>query len=299
MTALVEVRRLLHVNYNCVDIDVLERWYTELFALKTVMRTETDAGDATAFGLQLLTASSTIFLYDHRGARRTSSLELVHWTSPPTFGRAYPNPWDHGIQSVAYSAPDLDEVERKIGQLGGRVLRRRDDVLLAKDPEDVTVEIYSTGSLEPEQLHLRLSVHDLAKSADWWAKLGFQPAERTPAVPAAELWPDEPDHTVDNEIALVGTDDPTLSIVLTSWDGPPPIGPSYGAPFHQGLYRMAMAVDDVHAAYAALMVLGIPRQPTYTFAMPGTKLTHGLTILFIRDPDGILVELVDRPRQPG
>jgi len=37
-------------------------------------------------------------------------------------------------------------------------------------------------------------------------------------------------------------------------------------------------------------------QPPYTFAMPGTKITEGLTILFIRDPDGILVELVERSR---
>ena len=59
---------------------------------------------------------------------------------------------------------------------------------------------------------------------------------------------------------------------------------------------MAMAVDDIHATHAALLAAGATRQPPYTFQLPGTKLTDGLTILFIRDPDGILVELVDRPR---
>jgi catechol 2,3-dioxygenase-like lactoylglutathione lyase family enzyme len=59
---------------------------------------------------------------------------------------------------------------------------------------------------------------------------------------------------------------------------------------------MAMAVDDIEATYRALMSAGVPRQPPYTFQLPGTKLTDGLTIMFIRDPDGILVELVDRPR---
>jgi catechol 2,3-dioxygenase-like lactoylglutathione lyase family enzyme len=44
------------------------------------------------------------------------------------------------------------------------------------------------------------------------------------------------------------------------------------------------------------MEFGVPRVPPYTFQLPGTKLTDGLTILFIRDPDGILVELVERPR---
>jgi catechol 2,3-dioxygenase-like lactoylglutathione lyase family enzyme len=68
-------------------------------------------------------------------------------------------------------------------------------------------------------------------------------------------------------------------------------------PFHQGLYRMAIAVDDVHAAYASLREAGIAKQPPYTFHLPGTPLTDGLTIIFLRDPDGILVELVERPRQ--
>ena len=67
-------------------------------------------------------------------------------------------------------------------------------------------------------------------------------------------------------------------------------------PYHQGLYRMAMAVDDIDVTYRALISVGVPRQPPYTFELPGTKLTDGLTIMFIRDPDSILVELVDRPR---
>jgi hypothetical protein len=57
-----------------------------------------------------------------------------------------------------------------------------------------------------------------------------------------------------------------------------------------------MAVDDVHEAYAALRAEKLATQPPYTFQLPGTKITEGLTILFIREPNGILVELVNRPR---
>ncbi len=95
---------------------------------------------------------------------------------------------------------------------------------------------------------------------------------------------------------MVATDDPSFGLLLTTWSGPEPTGPTYGVPFHQGLYRMAMAVDDIRATYDSLLRAGIPRQTPYTFQLPGTPLTDGLTILFIRDPDGILVELVDRPR---
>ena len=100
------------------------------------------------------------------------------------------------------------------------------------------------------------------------------------------------------ERGLVGTDDPTFGILLTTWSGPTPIAPTYGMPYHQGIYRIAMAVDDINATFSALDQAGVARQRPYTFQLPGTKLTDGLTMMFIRDPDGILIELVDRPRQP-
>lgn len=83
---------------------------------------------------------------------------------------------------------------------------------------------------------------------------------------------------------MVATDEKSFALIFETWDGPMPIGPTYGAPFHQGLYRMAMAVDDVHAAWRSLAEAGMAVQPPYTFAMPGTKITDGLTILFIRVP---------------
>ena len=67
-------------------------------------------------------------------------------------------------------------------------------------------------------------------------------------------------------------------------------------PFHRGLFRMALAVDDILEAHAELTRRGVARQLTHTFQLPGTKLTEGLTILFMRSPDGVIVELVGRPR---
>jgi hypothetical protein len=37
-------------------------------------------------------------------------------------------------------------------------------------------------------------------------------------------------------------------------------------------------------------------QPPARFQLAGTPITEGLAILFIRDPDKVLVELVERPR---
>ena len=295
MGSIVEVRRLLHTNYNCVDVAALERWYSELFSMQAVMRAESDDTSGVPFGLQMDNAHRAVFLYDHRGARRITSLELVQWVDPPTIGRPYPNPWDHGIQALGFVVPDLGAAEARVGRLGGSVFRRGENWLLVKDPEGVNVEIYEVDG-PAEHRHLRVVVHDLAKTADWWACLGFEPVPGAVLVPGEELWSGDADHDVTDELTLVATDDPAFAVNFTTWSGPPPVGPTYGAPFHQGLYRMAMAVDDVHGAWEKLRAEGVAIQPPYTFKLPGTKITEGLTILFLRDPDGILVELVERPR---
>ncbi|HEY6509857.1 MAG TPA: VOC family protein, partial [Vicinamibacterales bacterium] len=275
-------------------------WYAELFSLKPVMRSESDDTDAWAFGVRQLTHTDTIFLYDHRGARRSTSLELVGWTNPPVVGVPYAHPWEHGIQSVGYVSPDLDEVVRKAQAGGGRLVRRVEGAVLLRDPEGVAVEVFApppgNDSGEPEAHHMRLVVHDLSRTTDWYANLGFTVRPDAVVVPGAELWEPEGDHAVSGEVAMVGTDDPTYSLIFTTWSGAPPTGPSYGAHFHNGVYRFAVAVDDVHVAYEQLRAGGVAIYPPYTFQLPGTKIADGLTILFIRDPDGILVELVQRPR---
>jgi catechol 2,3-dioxygenase-like lactoylglutathione lyase family enzyme len=85
-----ECSRFLHTNYNCTDLDRLERWYTEVLELKPVMRSSSVGASGEAFGIYQPTASHVLFLYDHRGGRRATSLELVRWTDPATAGRPYP-----------------------------------------------------------------------------------------------------------------------------------------------------------------------------------------------------------------
>ncbi|MCU1345876.1 MAG: hypothetical protein JWL70_2142 [Acidimicrobiia bacterium] len=55
-------------------------------------------------------------------------------------------------------------------------------------------------------------------------------------------------------------------------------------------------MDSVPEAYDALRTAGMATYPPYTFPLPGTPIDDGLTILFLRDPNGIVIELVQRPR---
>lgn len=57
-----------------------------------------------------------------------------------------------------------------------------------------------------------------------------------------------------------------------------------------GFGHLALAVPDIHAAYARLAAAGvrIPRPPG--------PMKHGATVIaFIEDPDGYRIELIERP----
>ncbi len=287
-------RRFLHTNYNCTDLGRLERWYTSVLGLKPVMRSTSPGANGEAFGIYDLTTSEVVFLYDHRGGRQATSLELVRWIDPPTAGKPYPYPWDHGVQAAGFAVPDLERATALATAEGGHLVGRTDSAALLRDPEGVAVELVPGGGEHAEAHHLRLVCRDIDASLAWYQQIGFAPVAQTAT--AAELWEGDSDHRLVREVGLSLGDDPTYSLVLTAWSGPAPVGPTYAMPFHQGLYRMALAVDDVEAAHAALQETGVARQPPYTFALPGTPITEGLRIMFIRDPDGVLVELVERPR---
>lgn len=291
----VEVRRFLHVNYNCTDLEALERFYVEVFGLRTVMRSTSSGSDGTPFGIFSDTSSEVAFVYDHRGGRYSNALELVKWIDPATVGAAYPDPWNPGIQSVAYSAEDLDAVAASAVEHGGSLERRGDGWLLLRDPENARVEVLQADG-PSEARYLRIVCSHLERTSAWWSQIGFTPGALT-TPPTDEIWPATGDRSVSAERSMVPTDDPTFGIVLTTWTGSTPVGPTYAMPYHQGLYRMAMSVDDVPTAFNELTEMGFARQHYYTFQLPGTKLTDGLTMVFIRDPDGMLVELVQRPRQ--
>lgn len=291
----VEVRRFLHCNYNVDDVEVIERFYVDVFGLRPVMRTENDGLDeGVAFGMYGPTSSRTSFIYDHRGGRYSNAFEAIQWTSPPTFGTNYRDPWFRGLHSMGYSAADLDATAVAVESHGGAVERRGDGWLLVRDPEHLPIEVHVADG-ESEGRYVRMVCTELDRTAAWWEELGFRPAELA-SVPGGEIWPGDAERHIRREQGMVGTDDPTFGILLTEWSGPQPSGPSYALPFHHGLFRMALAVDDVTAAHAALTELGVARQTTSHYRLPGTPLTDGLRILFLREPDNVIVELVERPR---
>src|SRR6202034_2602447 len=100
--------------------------------------------------------------------------------------------------------------------------------------------------------------------------------------------------------SMVTDGDPSFSLELTQWEDPKPVGAASSPAYHRGLYRIALGVDDVNAAYETPAACegpaaDAPLTPPEVGELPGTRL-GGVTVLFMRDPDGVVVELGGRSR---
>jgi catechol 2,3-dioxygenase-like lactoylglutathione lyase family enzyme len=297
----VRATSFLHCNLNCADLARSARFYEQLFDLRAVMRMDDAEQDGDGIGIAGKTVSSTVFLYDHRGGRVGPALELIGWSTPPLVGESYREPRHVGLQGVAFGVPRLPE-EAAVRALGGTAVDRGKDadgraLLAARDPDGVWVEMVEDGSARAQARSLRLSCSDLERSVAWYETIGFRVARAA----RDESWP------ASRSGIPAGADVRTASLTLNGayalelveWRRPRGDGRPYDRANHRGLYRMALAVDDVRASVQALAATGAhrPAAPVH-FPLPGTPIA-GLWISFLRDPDGVVVELVERPGAAG
>jgi catechol 2,3-dioxygenase-like lactoylglutathione lyase family enzyme len=151
------------------------------------------------------------------------------------------------------------------------------------DPDGVPLEVIEAPPAPddppaPAFSHERLRSTDLDRTVAWFGALGWTVRARS-----------------GDDASLVLPEDPTFSREFTRVPAAAPGTPRSANT--QGLYRMALAVEDVAEAHACLVasgLLGEVAQPEFV-PMPDTP-TGGFTVLFLAGPDGAVVELVSRPR---
>ncbi len=137
-------RRFLHVCLNIRDFDRSRRFYGDALGLRLAMQTDAARSeDAAVLGIAGPTSSRASFMYDWRGPRSSSALELVEWMDPPTEGRPYDDVSIPGLHAFAVSVPSLKGMSDRIVAAGGTVLRERGasvfatnsaDAILLRDP---------------------------------------------------------------------------------------------------------------------------------------------------------------------
>jgi catechol 2,3-dioxygenase-like lactoylglutathione lyase family enzyme len=280
---------VLHCNLNTADIERSAAFYVGALGIEDRIRSLSSDGDATAMGLGRHTASVTALLWDRRGPRAAPALELVGWTHPPVEPRGAAS---SGLAAIGFRTADLDRLVPEIQAAGGHVepvvggLFVRGGLrpgLITVDPDGVRVEVVEIAPAADDAgaaalSHERVRCADIDASLSWYAIVGWQLGGRSGDGTRA---------------SLVLPEDPTFSIEL---EHDPTITTRPSTAVTQGLYRIALAVEDVHAAHKALEASGCgPVAEPAFFSMPDTP-TGGFTVLFLADPDGVVVELVVRPR---
>jgi catechol 2,3-dioxygenase-like lactoylglutathione lyase family enzyme len=280
----------LHCNLNVRTLAGASGVY-EALGLRVKMRSRAEGQDACAMGLGSATTSEAWFLYDGRGGHGAPAVELVEWIEPKTSGEAYAHPGEVGMQALGFDVPDVDEAVGATTAQGARVRpggpRGIDTVVL--DADGVALELSAATVDSPILRYARIVCADLERSARWYGLLGFDPV----GAEGRFLWEHAGEVTdvLERRVSLGGP--PPLELRLTAW-------PSLSATAaHQeandrGLFRMALAVPDVRVAVDAARQSGSVEASDASFIpLPGTPL-GGLWVSFFRDPDGVMVEYVER-----
>jgi catechol 2,3-dioxygenase-like lactoylglutathione lyase family enzyme len=295
----VRVHSLLHTNLNTVNVAAAASFYKDLLGLAPGMKTARTAAGGKGLGVEGAPVTECWFLYDQRGPRAAPAVETLEWEMPATLGEHPEEPHHIGISSLGFAVPSLDAARAEATRLG-RPWRELADwplrgrtagAVRVTDLDGVPVELTEKNGEAPVFSHLRINVTDLGASVAWYERLGFTAETTARAIKTA-------DGATLSYASLVIGGDLSFSLELTQWEDPKGTGTASSPAYHRGLYRIALGVDDARAAYEALadpeLAVSDLRAPEFV-ELPGTKL-GGVVVLFLRDPDGVVVELVGRSR---
>lgn len=300
-------RRFLHLCYCCDDDVEVAKFFVEGLKLKDVMRT-TDRYDSGAIlGIDHDVRSIGHFVYDRRGPRQSPAIEIQGWYDPAPVGQPSTDPLEIGVKALGFAVPSVDTAVATLTALGCTVVAdgdspfdRRQATLL--DPWNVTLELVEDAALdgtldEATQLHhLRITATSLEASIPFYETLGFEVTARGELDDAAFVGLDAAGGSVAAQYARLRLPDEPFEVRLIQWEQPAAHGHHYTEPFHRGLFRAALGVDDTRASYERMGAAGATfDRPPMQVELSGTPVPD-MWITFISDPDGIPYEFVQRPR---
>lgn len=300
---LVQAMRVMHCCYCSDDADATVGYLENGLGLSARATSTGIRADGSPLGIDRTVESDVCLVYDPRGGRISPAIEVHGWIDPPAVGAPYDEPTHVGIQAIGVAVPSLDDALDRLDRAGTSVVGRTavESLLLGgpaaivRAPDRVTFDVVERADVRDVRLaHLRVTCTDLGRSVAWYSSLGWSlvdgPSETeldagafgrrggTCSVARLRL-PDEP-----------------FALLLVQWRDPATRGVPYDAANHRGLYRLALGVEDTRAATDVLVDAGwTPTAPPSLIELPGTKVPD-MWITFFTDPDGIVVQLVERGR---
>jgi glyoxylase I family protein len=298
---------VVHVNANCSDLTRSLPFYRDVLGLVPMAHTKPQPQDGRAFGLAGAAAWDARLLHDARGLEGPA-VDLLEWRQPAPTGRPYAAANHLGIFRLCLGHPDLAGLHRRLLAEGIPCLSAPQEVSVdpergvsarffcCLDPDGTTIEFLELPG-DPRLLHVNVNCSDLERSSAWYRRvLGLEVVGRSNPGPVAApglglkgrvAWRAE-------FLAIPGRSDHFV-IDLLEWRTPRPIGRPYPAANHLGLYRIAFLVEDLRACHAELRRLGVACGEPCRLDMGPDVPVDGLWALFMADPDGSCLELIQRP----
>lgn len=299
-------RRFLHVNLNTASLDTAEWLYAGHLGLSARMRTDPAVPvDGSILGIDSETFCATTFLYDIRGGRAGCALEAIEYQSPALSRDPSTDPVRPGIRSALIAVADLAgtlSILRDSGAIvGGPVdgLISGTKSVLVLDQDSVVIELTESPlPAGPTFGGIRIATIDMGATADFLIAIGFAEidAPKRTKLAGEQLAPAGSAEPVDCMVAGFALPEDGDRFRLTVVQHPATAGqhPVMWGGNRQGLYRCALRVENVMAALSQIPDYVERKGDPVWCPLPGTKI-DGLYIAFLRSPDGVVFEFVERP----
>ena len=293
--------RIFHVNVNCSGLDRSRRFYVDALGLTEGVRTAADhAQPGTAFGLDRARWDAWILL-GPRGFEG-SAIDLLEWQEPPPQGAAPARFETCGFQRLGVVVTDLDAAISGVRELGGAIWSEpfthaipgggEIRLVMANDPDGTALELIEGDA--PSVAFVAVACADLEASIAFYRALGFRDAARFHSTndDGAHLGIRGPVEM--EEVLLRAPTKSEMNVMLVGFSTPSAIRAEARPANSIGMWRTALLVTDLDAAYRELGRLGVATISGPTAMAMGPGLPE-LRFLCFAGPDGEVLELIEQP----
>ncbi len=298
----------VHVNVNCSNLERSLAFYRDLVGLVPVSHTNPVPQDGAGFGMEGRVQWDAHLLHDARGGAGPA-VDLLEWKQPQPVGCPPEGANQLGFFRLCLSHPDLDALHGRFTAEGVRTLSPPVETTIdpaagltvrffcSFDPDGSCVEFIEQPG-ETRLLHVNVNCSDLERSSDWYQRvLGLgrlmNRADPGPGPGEGFGWTDDCRYRADF-LAVPGVND--FIVDLLEWLDPKPTGAPSSRANQLGMFRMAWLVEDAEASCAELDRLGVEHSGACWLDMGPEIPIEGLHAVFLRDPDGTCLELIEMPR---
>lgn len=306
------VTKLLHVVINVSDLERSREFYEWATPMRVTKRLSAPLQRFEGLGIEQGEFEGYV-LDDGTGGEPTT-LHLVEWKTPRPVGTPYETFWNVGYAKLGF-ATSVPWEERVAELEAGGATITNDTIhrgyVSYFDPDGITLsyfqDVYTTRRHDL-WFHTNPVSTDWERSARFWTEMigldNYRDVFATDVLPASQG--PGADHARWSSHMFAGRGDRRFNIDMTQPEVPEPTPETskpYAESHHLGIVRVGLEVDDIDLAHELLLAAepigqapGIVCPPEVWDFGPevGTR-----RVLSLRDPDGLQVELVQKPERPA